>query len=105
MDGSGCPGCKERDVRIAELERRLALLEARLNTNSGNSSTPPSANPLGAKPPVIKKKSKRKRGGQPGHPPYLKMLFPPERVTRIKALVPQACAGCGQALSREAGPD
>jgi transposase len=104
MDGSACPGCKERDARIAELERRLALLEARLNTNSGNSSTPPSANPLGAKPPVIKKKSKRKRGGQPGHPPHLKMLFPPERVTRIKAFVPQACAGCGQALSREADP-
>jgi transposase len=104
MDGSACPGCIERDARIAELERRLAQLEARLNTNSGNSSTPPSANPLGAKPPVIKKKSKRKRGGQPGHPPHLKKLFPPERVTRIKTFVPQACAGCGSTLSREAGP-
>jgi transposase len=104
MDGSACPGCIERDARIAELERRLAQLEARLNTNSGNSSTPPSANPLGAKPPVIKKKSKRKRGGQPGHPPHLKKLFPPERVTEIKTFVPQACAGCGSTLSHEVGP-
>src|SRR5271167_2121186 len=104
MDEAACPGCKRRDQEIGELKRRLAVLEARLNTNSGNSSTPPSANPLGAKPPVIKKKSKRKRGGQPGHPPHLKKLFPPERVTRIKAFVPQACAGCGSTLSREAGP-
>jgi transposase len=104
MDESACPGCRERDARIAALERRLAALEARLNINSGNSSTPPSANPLGAKPPVTKKKSKRKRGSQPGHPPHLKQLFPPERVTRIKAFVPQTCDGCGQALAHEAGP-
>src|SRR5271167_4523656 len=100
MDGSGCPGCKERDVRIAELERRLAVLEARLNTNSGNSSTPPSLNPLGAKPPVIKKKSKRKRGSQPGHRPHLKKLFPSEQATRIKVFVPQTCEDCDAKLPR-----
>ena len=105
MDGSACPGCNERDARIADLERRLAVIEARLNTNSGNSSTPPSANPLGAKPPVVKKKSKRKRGGQPEHPPHLKQLLPPERVTRIEVIVPATCDDCGSALSREAGPD
>ena len=87
------------------MERRLAVVEARLNTNAGNSSTPPSANPLGAKPPVVKKKSKLKRGGQPEHPPHLKQLFPPERVTRIKAFVPQTCDACGSMLSREAELD
>jgi transposase len=105
MDETACPGCKERDARIADLERRLAVVEARLNTNSGNSSTPPSANPLGAKPAVVKKKSKLKRGGQPGHPPHLKQLFPPERVTRIKGFVPQTCDACGSTLSREAELD
>src|SRR5882757_7323842 len=104
MDGSGCPGCKQRDERIAELERRLAQVEARLNTNAGNSSTPPSANPLGAKPPVVKKKSKRRRGGQAGHPPHLKQLLPPERVTRIEPIVPEVCGGCRAKLPREAGP-
>src|SRR5258707_9459088 len=105
MNEVACPGCKQRDEEIAELKRRLAVVEARLNTNSANSSTPPSANPLGAKPPVVKKKSQRQRGSQPGHPPHLKQLFPPERVTRIKTLVPQTCAGCGATLAREAGPD
>jgi transposase len=105
MEGPSCLGCKERDARIAELERRLAVLEARLNTNSGNSSTPPSANPLGAKPPVVKRKSKRKRGGQPKHPPHLKQLFPPEQVTRTERIVPATCEDCGAALPREAGPD
>jgi hypothetical protein len=82
------------------LKRRLAAIEARLNTNAGNSSTPPSANPIGATPPVVKKKSKL----QPGHPPHLKHLLPPDRVTRTETIAPTACAGCGAALAREAGP-
>jgi transposase len=107
MDVPQCPGCIERDARIAELERRLSALEARLKTNSSNSSTPPSANPLGAKPPVKKKKEKenRGRGGQAGHPPHLKQLFPAEQVTRTKKFIPDHCSGCQAPLSHEAGPD
>lgn len=104
MERPPCSGCVERDARIAELERRLNELEARLKTNSTNSSTPPSANPLGAAAPVTKKKSKRGRGGQPGHPPHLKQLLPPERVTRTEMIVPKACDGCGSALPQAAGP-
>src|SRR5947207_14664191 len=105
MDELVCPGCKRRDEEIAELKRRLAAIEARLNTNAGNSSTPPSANPLGAKPPVVKTKSKLQRGGQPGHPPHLKQLLPSDRVTRTEAIVPATCDDCGSALARTAGPD
>lgn len=104
MDRPTCPGCSERDARIVELERRLSELEARLKTTAANSSTPPSANPLGAKPPVVKKKSKRKRGGQPGHPPHLKQLLPAERVTRTEQIVPKTCEACRAPLPREAGP-
>src|SRR5271163_3736689 len=94
MEASGCSGCRERDARIADLERRLAEVEARLKTNASNSSTPPSANPLGADKPVKKKKSKRRRGGQKGHPPHLKQLLPPERVSRTELIVPDVCGTC-----------
>ncbi len=103
MDGFLCPGCSERDARIAALERRLAELEARLKTNATNSGTPPSANPLGADKPVKKKKSKRQRGGQPDHPPHLKQLLPPEQVTRTEHFVPDECVRCHAPLPRTAG--
>src|ERR1700733_8361048 len=111
MGSSECSACRVRDLRIAELERRnaeleqrLATLEARLGTNSSNSSVPPSANPLGAPKPVVKKKSKRKPGGQPGHPPRLKQLLPPERVKHVKVLVPTQCEHCQAALPEQAAP-
>lgn len=109
MDAPACQGCRERDARIAELERRIAELvqrvaelEARLGTNSRNSSLPPSANPLGARKPVVKKKSKRRPGGPPGHAPRLKQLLPPERVTQVIALVPEQCEKCQASLPDEA---
>jgi len=112
MDGPPCPGCRERDARIAELERmlqaltqRVAELESRLKTNASNSSTPPSANPLNADKPVKKKKSKRKRGGQPGHPPHLKQLLPPECITRTESIFPEVCGTCQTRLPRKAGPN
>src|SRR5258708_31708759 len=104
-----CPGCRERDVRIGALERRVAELEAlvrdllaRLGAHSGNSSLPPSANPLGAPKPVVKKKSQRRPGGQPGHEPHLKALLPPQRVSRVEAFVPTHCQQCHADLPNEA---
>jgi transposase len=105
MDATGCAGCRERDARIAELERRLAEVEARLKINSSNSSLPPSANPPGAAKPVVKKKSKRQRGGQPGHPPWLKQLLPPEQVTARQTVVPSECRHCHAALPRHASAE
>jgi transposase len=112
MDIPRCPGCLARDARNAELERRVAELEAlvrdlqaRLGSNASNSSTPPSANPLGAPKPVVKKKSRRRPGGQPGHPPHLKQLLPPERVRETFVFVPQRCRKCQARLPQEAGPN
>jgi transposase len=104
MDTPECAGCRARDARIAELEQRIAALEARLGTNSTNSSIPPSANPLGAPKPVRKRKSKRQPGGQPGHPPRLKQLAPPERVNHVVPFVPAACEHCGAALPADPAP-
>ena len=108
MDGQDvpeCPGCRRRDEIIADLLRRVAALEARLNTNSSNSSIPPSANPPTASAPVVKKKTGRKPGAQPGHPPHLKQLLPPERVHKVFVFVPERCRCCAASLPREAGPN
>ena len=60
MEALSCPGCRARDARITELEGSVAELQAqvrdlqaRLNSNSSNSSIPPSANPLNAPKPVV----------------------------------------------------
>src|SRR5436305_1352309 len=73
MGTPACPGCRERDARIAALEQQVAELQAtvrellaRLGNNAANSGIPPSANPPGAPKPVVKPPSPRRRGGQPG---------------------------------------
>jgi transposase len=112
MEVPSCPGCRERDARIAVLERRVAELEAlvrellaKLNNNASNSSTPPSANPLGAPKPVVKKKSSRRPGGQPGHPPHLKQLLPADRVHETYVFWPRRCRHCDRPLPAQPGPD
>ena len=100
-----CPDCQTLLRLVAQLQDRVRELEARLNTNSSNSSTPPSANPLGAPKPVVKNKSRRRPGGQPGHPPHLKRLLPPDRVQQTFAFVPERCRTCQARLPAQAGPD
>jgi transposase len=111
MQAPDCSGCRARDARLGEQEARIAALEeevrqlkALLGRNASNSSLPPSANPLGAPKPVVKKKSKRRPGGQPGHPPRLKQLLPPERVQHFIPIVPPQCQHCQAALPAQAGP-
>src|SRR5215218_7612803 len=111
MSPPSCPGCRERDAVIAALQQQVAALEVRLRDleerlgrNASNSSLPPSANPPAAPPPVVKAKTGRTTGAQPGHPPHLKHLLPPERVTRTVALRPPCCERCRTPLPREAGP-
>jgi transposase len=106
-----CPGCLERDDRIAALERRVAELEAtvrdltaRLGTNATNSGTPPSANPPGAPKPVTKKATGKQPGGQPGHPARLKRRLPPERLHQVIPFVPGHCDRCHEPLPPHPGP-
>jgi len=112
MDVPACQGCRERDARIALLEQRVTELEAlvrdllnRLGGNAANSSLPPSANPPGAPVPVQKKKSRRRPGGQPGHPPHLRVLLPAERVTKTVTFVPERCRHCQASLPAQAGAE
>src|SRR5437667_6048264 len=105
MDEPGCPGCRELQRRVAELEALVRDLQARLGANASNSSLPPSANPLQAPKPVVKPKSKRQPGAQPGRPPHLKQLLPPERIDHVTAFVPTECPRCHAPLPAQAGLD
>jgi transposase len=105
MGKPDCPDCQALLRTVAELEARVRDLEARLHSNASNSSTPPSANPLGAPKPVVKKKSHRRPGAQPGHPPHLKQLLPAERVQQTVSFVPLQCRQCQAPLPTRAGPD
>jgi transposase len=98
-----CPGCRERDARIAALEARVAELEGRVNDLT---KTPAPPRP-GAAPPKApaKRPTGNKPGGQPGHPPHLKVLLPPERVGRTVRYLPNRCEHCHGPLPKEAGPD
>jgi transposase len=107
-----CPGCQGRDARIAALEDEvrqlrdeLRQLKALLGRNAGNSSLPPSANPPTAPAPVVKPPTGRRQGAQPGHPPHLRQLLPPQRVTHWRRFVPSRCSHCQGPLPDEAGPD
>jgi transposase IS66 family protein/uncharacterized protein DUF6444 len=112
MEVPDCPGCQTRDARIAALENEVRQLReelrhvrALLGRNAGNSSLPPSANPPSAPAPVVKPPTGRRRGAQPDHPPHLKQLVPPERVTHGQRFVPSHCSHCHHPLPAEAGPD
>jgi transposase len=86
---------------IEGLEKRIAELEARLNENSTNSSKAPSSDPIGVKrkPPVPP--SKKRRGGQKGHPRRQRELVPPERIASVTDCKPSECRRCGQTLGGE----
>lgn len=83
---------RQQAQRIADLELRVAALEARLNINSTNSSKPPSSDPPGLNRSK-KQPSKLKRGGQPGHPGNFRMMS--ENPDSVTDHYPSSCTGCG----------
>ena len=92
------------EKRIAALEGELAAVKnelAGVKKTPRNSSLPPSTEHPHAKPPrdQEKKRSGKKRGGQPGHPRHERALIPAEQCQTVVQCVPGACRRCGQALA------
>ena len=81
-----------------QLGERIGKLEERLNQNSQNSSKPPSSD--GPERPVRPREagSARRRGGQPGHEGYTRLLKASEEVDAIVDARPTSCGGCGALL-------
>jgi transposase len=88
---------KHYEQRIAKLEEELAALKK----TPRNSSLPPSTEHPHAKPPRDQKKSKKKRGGQPGHPKHERKLIPSAECSKVVALYPDACRRCAAELQGE----
>ena len=86
--------------RVEELEQQV--LELQSKKDSGNSSMPPSQDQGRAiKNRSLRRKSKRNRGGQPGHKGHrLEMTETPDEVVEH---VPGYCRVCGEELDRFPG--
>ena len=87
----------EQREKIAELERQLAAHKQ----NSRNSSKPPSSDGLAGQSRQrgrCKPRSKRKPGGQPGHPGHHRTLVPPEQVRETHVVLPTECSHCGERM-------
>lgn len=80
---------------LADLQAQLAAAK----TTPQNSSKPPSTEHPHAKPIANKPPSKKKRGGQPGHPKHQRALIPVEQCQDVVACFPDECRKCGRELA------
>jgi transposase len=85
--------------QILRLTARVAELEAKLGKDSTNSSKPPSTTHPHARPPSSKRKSRRSRGGQPGHDKHERTLIPTDQCRQVVPCVPTDCRRCGKTLN------
>ncbi|HAU0496100.1 IS66 family transposase [Legionella pneumophila serogroup 1] len=86
----------ELKEEITQLKEENASLKEQLNTNSKNSSLPPSRDLKKKK--QSKPKSGRPRGGQSGHKGHQRALVPIEKVTSVVVCPPPSRCDCGKEL-------
>jgi transposase len=96
----------DAEKQIADAEKQIADLErqlARCKRNSTNSSKPPCSDGLAGeqRPRGRKHKSKRKPGGQPGHPGPHRRLVPTAEVNAVEVLLPKQCGHGGRNLPQK----
>lgn len=107
MDVPECPGCRELRARLAEQDAKILALEGQLRDLLDlieKLKRQPPPRPITPQPPApAKKPTGKKPGGQPGHPPLMKVLLPPERVNTVVPYIPERCSRCDKPLSQAAG--
>jgi len=79
-------------AKIATMEAELDALRRQMKGKTPqNSSLPPSTQHPHAKPRREGRKSKRRRGGQPGHAKYARPLIPTKDCDVVQSLKPKQC--------------
>jgi transposase len=86
-------------AKIGKLEAELEDLRRQVTGKTPqNSSLPPSTQHPHAKPKLRKRKSKKKRGGQPGHAKHERPLIPTDQCDEMHSLKPTECRRCSEKL-------
>lgn len=107
-----CANCERLQAQVDSLRQQLDALQvivaqlqeqlAAARKDSSTSSKPPSSDVVKPPPPPLPQgQSKRRPGGQPGHPKHERALFPPEMVTPFLHTL-DACPCCSGELRRNA---
>jgi transposase len=87
-------------AEIVELRARIEVLERQgKGKTPQNSSLPPSTQHPHARRQSSKRKSRKKRGGQPGHKKHERPLIPTDECDEVQRLRPAECRRCGTNLS------
>ena len=85
-------------AEVRALRDEVRELRAQLGKHSGNSSRPPSSDPLQAPRRPAAPASGRARGGQPGHVAHQRTMVPLERVDQVIDHRPATCTRCAAPL-------
>jgi hypothetical protein len=92
---------KEHALRL-RAEGQLAELQQVQPPTALNSSLPPSANPTGVRPTVVKKPTGRRSGAQLGHAGTSRTLVPVEQTDQVIAHRPLVCRACQEPIAADA---
>ena len=85
---------EKQAIELAQAQQQLV---EKVNKTSKNSSLPPSSDPPGFRH-KSKKKTGKRRGGQPGHEGESRNLYPLEKCTSVIEHHPVKCSYCGESL-------
>jgi len=87
-------------AKIANLEAELDALRRQVKGKTPqNSSLPPSTQHPRGNPEPRTRKSKKRRGGQPGHAKHERPLIPTEDCDVVESIKPKQCRRCGGKLA------
>lgn len=88
---------KEKSKENEIFKREISRLNGLMNIDGTNSGMPTSKTPLSKKKviPNSRQKSKKKIGGQPGHPKSKLKAFSDQEITETEKHKPESCPFCG----------